>query len=218
MKHFPTVHLLFQLISAILLGTHTSFTLALFGFVTSWTYLRFYKASPSLTDSSTSAAANIRGDASDTFAFAYFFPEPLHTAVAKIADAIYEGLVAIHVCTPFSTEDVESHNEQATARAEGGLPSIMNPSRSSRNIGSSRAEAERRRALALKALDQRLQAGSVTSGGGTSQPFGTRASPPGTVPSVQTPVSGSSGQATAPGPGEKGYALEEQPGPKIEEK
>ncbi|KAL9089105.1 MAG: hypothetical protein Q9165_005918 [Trypethelium subeluteriae] len=220
-KHFPVLHLLFHLATALILGTHTSLILALFGFLTSWTYLRFYKTSPSLTDSSTNATA-IKGDASDTFAFAYFFPEPLHTPVAKVADAVYEGLVAVRICTPFSTEDIESHNEQASARAEGGLPSIMYPARGGRNLGGSRAEAERRRALALKALDQRLQAGGVAAGGtggGTPKtPGGVRTPGLGATPSVQTPSLGTQGQATAAGLGETTYVPEEQSGSKGEEK
>jgi hypothetical protein len=94
----------------------------------------------------------MRGDASDTFAFAFFFPEPLHTPVASLSTQFYNLLVTIKVCTPFSDEDVDAGNEQAMARAEGGLPSLM-----TRGSGR-REEAERRRALALKALDQRLHA------------------------------------------------------------
>ncbi|KAI9665676.1 MAG: hypothetical protein M1821_003610 [Bathelium mastoideum] len=221
-KHFPALHLLFHLASAIFLGTHICFVLALFGFLTSWTYLRFYKLSPSLTDSSTAAAA-IKGDASDTFAFAYFFPEPFHTPTARFADLIYDALVACRLCTPFSNDDVAAHNEQASARAEGGLPSIMHPVRSGggadgRGIGGSRAEAERRRALALKALDQRLQAGgSAGSGGGgggggvaMAKTSGGRASVPAATPNVQTPNSRAQSQGET-------YALEEQPVQKPEE-
>ena len=220
-KHFPALHLLVYLTGAVVLGAHTSFILALFGFFTSWTYLRFYKTSPSLTDSSTSATA-IKGDASDTFAFAHFFPEPFQTPTARFADLIYDALVACHICTPFSPDDIESHNEHASARAEGGLPSIMNPARTGRSIGGSRAEAERRRALALKALDQRLQAAGVSApgggGGGTaSKAHGPRSSAQGTTPSVQTPSLGLQAQATAAGLGETAYTPEEQSRPHGEE-
>jgi hypothetical protein len=163
----------------VLLGTETAMFLSLFAFMTSWTYLRFYRTSSILTSSATENAPTVRGDASDTFAFAYFFPEPVHTPVAAIADKVYDILTSIGACTPFTNEDVESGNMQATARAEGGLPSLM----SSRGSGR-REEAERRRALALQALDQRLHAASSR---GSSQP------PPVPAPAQATRPEGNEG-------------------------
>ena len=102
----------------------------------------------------------MKGDASETFAFAYFWPEVVHSPIAAATDAIYNILLAVKICTPFSDEEVETSNEQASARGEGGLPSLLN--QGGRQEGSGRREeAERRRALALKALDQRLQAASA---------------------------------------------------------
>lgn len=155
-KHFPAIFLIANTISGVVLGTETATFLSWFGFFTSWIYLRFYRFSPSLSSASTGEDSFVRGDASDTFSFAHFFPEPLQTPIALFADQVYNALVAIKVCTPFSHEDIDAGNEQATARAEGGLPSLMNPGRGAR--GGRREEAERRRALALKVLDQRLQA------------------------------------------------------------
>ena len=128
------------------------------GFCASWTYLRFYRISPSLSTavSSNHQGERIRGDASDTFAFAYFFPDAIHPFVAAISDAVYNALVALRVCTPFSAEETELSNEQAMARGDGGLPSLLNSTRPGRG-GGRREEAERRRALALRALDARLQ-------------------------------------------------------------
>ena len=157
-KHLPAIFLVANTISGVALGTDTALLLSWVGFVTSWTYLRFYRVSPSLSSSSTGGQAPgdvIRGDASDTFAFAYFFPDVIHAPVAAIADAIYNALVALRVCTPFSTEDVDASNEQASARGEGGLPSLLTSGRG--RGGGRREEAERRRALALRALDARLQ-------------------------------------------------------------
>lgn len=156
-KHFPAIFLAANTISGIVLGTETAMFLAYFGFMTAWVYLRFFRVSPSLSSSATGDGSVIKGDASDTFAFAHFFPEPIQTPLGALADGLYNTLISLKVCTPFSDQDIEAGNEQASSRAEGGLPSIMNPnSRGGR--GGTRAEAERRRALALKALDQRLQA------------------------------------------------------------
>ncbi|KAI4172607.1 MAG: hypothetical protein LQ343_003454 [Gyalolechia ehrenbergii] len=160
-KHFPSIFLAANTLSGILLGTDTALVLAWVGFMTSWTYLRFYKKQPDLSTAGT-GNNQLRGDASETFAFSYFWPDAMQPPVAAIADGIYNALVAIRVCTPFSAEDVEIGNEQATARGEGGLPNLLNHG-GSRNGRNKQEEAERRRALALKALDQRLHAASVNN-------------------------------------------------------
>lgn len=136
--------------------------LAWLGFLTSWTYLRFYRISPSLAGSSTGEGSTIKGDASETFAFAYFFPDAVHAPVAALSDAVYNLMVTLRLCSRFSAEDVDASNEQASARGQGGLPSILNSGRGGRG-GGRREEAERRRALALKALDQRLQSAPTRS-------------------------------------------------------
>ena len=82
--------------------------------------------------------------------------------IAAVADGVYNALVAIKIIKPFSAEEVETGNVQATARGEGGLPSLLNQGgRGGGRGGGKREEAERRRALALKALDQRLNAATV---------------------------------------------------------
>ncbi|KAL8938704.1 MAG: hypothetical protein Q9211_003081 [Gyalolechia sp. 1 TL-2023] len=160
-KHFPSIFLAANTLSGILLGTDTALVLAWAGFMTSWTYLRFYKKQPDLSTAGT-GNNQLRGDASETFAFAYFWPDAMQAPIAAIADGIYNALVFMRVCTPFSTEDVETGNEQATARGEGGLPNLLNHG-GSRNGRNKQEEAERRRALALKALDQRLHAASINN-------------------------------------------------------
>lgn len=178
-KHFPAIFLLANTISGIALGTETAMFLAWFGFFTAWVYLRFYRISPSMSSAATGDGSVIKGDASDTFAFAHFFPEPIQTPVGTIADQVYNTLVTLKVCTPFSAEDIDAGNEQANARAEGGLPSIMNPNSRSGKGGATRAEAERRRALALKALDQRLHA--AASRGSAPAPAAPSASAPSNI-------------------------------------
>jgi membrane associated rhomboid family serine protease len=141
---FPLVHLgVVTLLSLTPILSIASFWLALFGFLTSWTYLRFYKTVfPDLEASSQSAG--LRGDASETFAFAEFFPAPAKPYVAAFADQIFEAFVAMRVCTPFSQADMSA--ARGESYLQRGTP------------GSARAEAERRRAIALRALDQRLHA------------------------------------------------------------
>ena len=157
-KHFPAIFLIANTISGVIFFTHTAAVLSWLGFLVSWTYLRFYKRQPDLSGASTGGNI-LKGDASETFAFAYFWPDVAHGPTAAIADGIYNVLVTLKICTPFSAEEVESSNEQANARGERGLPSLLN--QDGRRGGGKREEAERRRALALKALDQRLQAATA---------------------------------------------------------
>lgn len=160
-KHFPSIFLISNAIGAVILGTHAAFTLSWLGFLVGWTHLRFYKRQPDLSGASTSATG-IKGDASETFAFACFFPDAMQPPISFLSEHIFSALVAIRVCTPFSAEDIASGNEQAVARGQAGLPSLLNNnSRGGMRVSGKREEAERRRALALKALDQRLQAASA---------------------------------------------------------
>jgi membrane associated rhomboid family serine protease len=154
-KHFPAIFLVVNTLSGLLLGTDTALIFAWLGFMTTWIYLRFYKKQPDLTGANTS----IKGDASETFAFATFFPNVLQPPVAAVCDQIFNFLCTIRVCTPFSDEAVELSNQQAASRGDAGLPLFAKQSRGKMGM-SKREEAERRRALALRALDQRLNAAS----------------------------------------------------------
>lgn len=156
-KHFPLLVLVLLSLPAVLYPSPTATIvpslLAWAGFLVSWTYLRFFKKFfPDLSTSTTP----LRGDASETFSFAAFFPEPLSTPVNTICTKVFDLLVLIKVCTPFSQEDVEAGN----ARVEMG--------NIGRQVGGARAEAERRRALALRALDARL---AGTGGGRATAPL-----------------------------------------------
>ena len=162
-KHFPALFLAANTLAGLLLprGTRAAALLAWAGFLAGWTHLRFYQRQPDLGDSGTGGpggGARLRGDASETFAFAAFWPDAVQPPVAAAADAVFRALVALRLCTPFSADEVASGNRQASARGDE-LPSLMSPGAAGggRRGGGKREEAERRRALALRALDQRLQ-------------------------------------------------------------
>lgn len=191
-KHFPALFLLLNTLSGILIGTDTAAILSWLGLLTSWTYLRFYKQQPDLTGTSTNGLG-IKGDASETFAFACLFPDVMQPPIAFVADQIYILLVTVKILKPFSEDDIASGNQQVLARGEAGLPTLL----SSRGGGGSRAkreEAERRRALALKALDQRLQtaaAGRVHAGPSTLvEPSASATSPTPSAPTGQAMLGG----------------------------
>ena len=145
---FPLIHTLTIIVlSLTTVLSVASLLLVTNGFIASWVYLRFYKTT--LPDLETSQPASLRGDASETFAFAEFFPDPVKPAITALSDQVYNILVSLKICTPFSQADVSA--SRGDTYVQRGAP------------GGARAEAERRRALALKALDQRLSA--ATSGG-----------------------------------------------------
>ncbi|KAI5297273.1 pre-mRNA-splicing factor rse1, partial [Ascosphaera pollenicola] len=157
-KHFPAVFIVLNAIGSLLIFKNVAmFNLSWIGLVVSWTYLRFFKRQPDLSGTSTSPRATIKGDASDIFAFACFFPDVMQPAVSSVTDKIYDIFVQLKIIKPWTDELIASSNEQAVARGQAGLPSLLNSGGRSRK----REEAERRRALALKALDQRLQAASA---------------------------------------------------------
>lgn len=155
-KHFPAVFLAVNTLSGLLLGTDTALILAWYGLITTWTYLRFFKRQPDLSGTNTDGQG-LKGDASETFAFATFFPDVMQPPIAAFCNQVFVLLCNLKICTPFSDEDIATSNEQAAARGEGGLPSFTRQARGARGL-SKREEAERRRALALKALDERLNA------------------------------------------------------------
>lgn len=140
---FPLIYLILNaLLTLTPLLSYTSFFLGNCAFLTSWTYLRFYKSA--FPDLETSQPSGLRGDASETFAFAEFFPEPIRGPVAVVSNTIYNILVAVHICVPFSAADISASRGDTFTHPNAPT--------------GTRAETERRRALALKALDQRLNA------------------------------------------------------------
>ena len=133
------------------LGTYASSLLAHITFMTAWIYLRFYKLNTLDTLPTTSSAAlptsTLRGDASETFSFASFFPDKIQPPITTAGTVIFDLLVRIGVCRPWSQGDVELSNARAEQR-EGGASYMLGGSSAPRNSappGSARAEAERRR-------------------------------------------------------------------------
>lgn len=61
-----------------------------YGFIVSWIYLRFIQNHPN----------GHRGDLSDGFSFASFFPNVLKPGVAIVSNFIYSFFVAIRLCSP----------------------------------------------------------------------------------------------------------------------
>ncbi|NWW31162.1 TM115 protein, partial [Panurus biarmicus] len=82
-----------------------------------------------------------RGDMSDHFAFATFFPEILQPVVGLVANLVHSMLVKVRLC------------RKTVKRYDVGAPSSITISLP----GTDPQDAERRRQLALKALNERLK-------------------------------------------------------------
>ncbi|AEO71514.1 uncharacterized protein THITE_2123979 [Thermothielavioides terrestris NRRL 8126] len=164
--------------------TIVSFLLAVYGFLVSWTYLRFYKVA--FPDLDTSQPSSLRGDASETFAIAEFFPGPVRPFVSAISTQVFNVLVAMRLCVPFSPADISAaRGDHHHGFSHRGAP------------GSARAEAERRRALALRALDQRLHAATANAAArAQSAPVPPAVAPP--VPTATGPTVQNQPQVTPP--------------------
>ena len=145
-KHFPAIFLALNTFGGIVLGTDTALLLAWYGLITTYLYLRFFRHQQEI-----GSGISTRGDASETFAFATFFPSVIQPPIAAFADQIYTLCCKLKLIRPFSDEAVVSSNELVASRGEATLPTTTNQAYSA---------AERRRQLALKALDDRLTTAS----------------------------------------------------------
>lgn len=123
------------------------------GILVSWVYLRFYQRHGN----------GKRGDTSSDFAFVTFFPHVLHGPVRIISDLVFKLLVKLSICKPFQPTQSQSQSESMLL----GYPNqqayfnqhhqTVAPSATvSLNMPSGALESERRKAKALKALEERL--------------------------------------------------------------
>ncbi|CAO1634203.1 unnamed protein product [Sympodiomycopsis kandeliae] len=162
-RDLPMAYVTFSNITCIL-GYTSPFILIQFGWLVSWVYLRFYRFNPE---------TGTRGDRSETFTFVSWFPPFLHTPVTHISNFLYRIFTTLKLVPQFNYEYLP------TSVSELEMSSDSN----------TRAEAERRRAMALKALDQRVRVGSSSSSSSSNhtarQPSSaTRAQPPPPPPPV----------------------------------
>lgn len=165
-KHLVMPVLLVYSVLGIFFGLQIT-SLAWFGFFTAWVYLRFLRVSyvdpilpvTSTTDNtggspSVSDKTRIKGDASEVFALnTFFYPEPVRELIHAISRYSFRVLVTLKVCTPFDRDQVEQSNIRATMRANGRGSGLT----TTQPTPLSDADAERRRAVALKVLEERLQ-------------------------------------------------------------
>ena len=141
-KSLPMAYLTLSTVMTFL-GYQSPWILIQFGWFVSWVYLRFYKKAHGDT------VGVFYGDRSETFALVQWFPPFIHPVLGPAANFVHKSAWKFHLIPRNSNHDLES-----------GVYNLV--------PGSARAEAERRRALALKALDQRLANSTPASSGGAS--------------------------------------------------
>lgn len=113
------------------------------GVFISWCYLRFFKIQ-----------YTVRGDRSETFSFVSFFPTAIRPTIKIVSNYIFSLLVRLRCCQPI--------HSISPADLESGRYYIRSlPSTSTSSQVAPVADVERKRALALKDLDERLQLAPV---------------------------------------------------------
>ncbi|KAJ1564948.1 hypothetical protein HK096_005389 [Nowakowskiella sp. JEL0078] len=140
-KIIPSILVSIYFILFLLQLISVQFYVVLFGTLVSWVYIRFFKVQDGIV-----------GDRSEMFALASFFPEIFHPVIKPVSNAVYALFVAVGMCAPLANTNVLP----MTATFETG---VLATAQSKNDT----ADAERRRALALKALDQRLQQNQVVT-------------------------------------------------------
>ncbi|KAF8665485.1 hypothetical protein AX16_000501 [Volvariella volvacea WC 439] len=140
-KALPMAYLTLSTVLCIL-GFQCPWIIIQFGWFVGWVYLRFYKKNTA----DTAGGIDSYGDRSETFSLVSWFPPFLHAPLSKLGNFVYHYANRFHLIP--RGHDIES----------GGYAPLP-----------TRAEAERRRALALKALDQRLASGAQSPTPGSSQ-------------------------------------------------
>ncbi|KAH7049958.1 eukaryotic integral membrane protein-domain-containing protein [Linnemannia elongata] len=143
-KTLPMLFAVFMIIQSLLTRSQTQLLMAIYGLFISWVYSRFFKTQD-----------GVRGDRSETFAFASFFPEAAQPPVKVVSNLVFGILVRLHICSPLGF-GTTFQNDLENPQMPGMILPLSQPA-------SLRAEAERRRALALKALDMRLHAAAGNS-------------------------------------------------------
>ncbi|KAG0048856.1 hypothetical protein BGZ83_006254 [Gryganskiella cystojenkinii] len=137
-KSLPLLFSIVMIIQALITQSQIQLLIALYGLSFAWLYSRFFRVQD-----------GIRGDRSETFSFASFFPEFVQPPVKAISNMFFGILVKLHVCSPTGYGGFQYDLEN---------PQMAGMGHTFTQPGSLRAEAERRRQLALKALDMRLHA------------------------------------------------------------
>ncbi|KAF9899204.1 hypothetical protein BX616_003175, partial [Lobosporangium transversale] len=165
-KTLPILFAGFMVFESLITHSQIQLILAIYGLYISWVYSRFFKTQD-----------GIQGDRSETFSFASFFPEAAQPPVKVLSSLVFGILVRFRVCSPLGFGGSLEQNLE-NSQMSGMILPMTQPA-------SLRVEAERRRALALKALDMRLHAAASN---GANLPGLSQKTFLGPTPSAGTPI------------------------------
>eukprot|EP00897_Mesotaenium_endlicherianum_P009299 jgi/Mesen1/8398/ME000468S07827 len=141
-KWLPSVAVLSAVILCAALGQALLYLpFIIFGTFNAWLYLRFYQKK---------AEGNLKGDPSDEFAFATFFPEFIRPVVQVVANIVGK------CCCARRPPSQSAADDQGGFAANKPLP------------GSDPAEASRRRERGARALEERLGTSKAPEAGSSS--------------------------------------------------
>jgi hypothetical protein len=135
-KHLPSIILLVHLIFFLFGLIFTTFFIHVTGIFCASIYLRFYKAGD----------LGITGDRSETFSFASFFPDLFHPYIKPVSTFIYTHLVKFNMLPPLAPREVIEPLLNVTTVPASKGPKINLPV----------SDSDRRKAIALKELNDRL--------------------------------------------------------------
>ncbi|EFA77344.1 peptidase S16 [Heterostelium album PN500] len=126
-----------------LLGLSSGHTLPfiIFGAYFGWFYLRFYQLK-----------GGVKGDRSESFAFSTFFPDPIQPPIQFVSNIFYKIATKLKLVSAHSgTSILPSYNTGQGFQASSGTTTAGGAPVTS-------VDVDRRRALAMKALEQRMEA------------------------------------------------------------
>ncbi|KAF9169331.1 hypothetical protein BGX20_010460, partial [Mortierella sp. AD010] len=88
-KTLPMLFAVFMIFESLITRSQIQLMMAIYGMFISWVYSRFFKVQD-----------GIRGDRSETFSFASFFPEAAQSLVKPLSNIVFGILVRLRVCSP----------------------------------------------------------------------------------------------------------------------
>ncbi|KAJ3084469.1 DUF1751-domain-containing protein [Rhizoclosmatium globosum] len=142
-KNLPSIAFVVFLVLRIVRVVHVHAFMVFYGTIVSWIYIRFFKNHDGM-----------QGDRSESFSFGSFFPSSTHRVIVPISNSTFNLLVSLKLLPklpPSLPQSQLDSNGDPILRSYSPKPLP----------GSDSAEAERRRAIALKALDMRMKEGSL---------------------------------------------------------
>ncbi|KAI8926619.1 hypothetical protein BC831DRAFT_221745 [Entophlyctis helioformis] len=118
-KRLPSIIFVVHLVLFFTRLIHVSFYIETYGMVASWVFLRYYKVQD-----------GIRGDRSETFSFASFFPDAMEPMLKPLSTVVYRAMVKIKALPPLPprTLPLDGSDRQRLPSSTRRAPTCTMPS------------------------------------------------------------------------------------------